>query len=337
MTNVTKSLRVAALAVCGLLILLAIIGASYQAIETRADSRRFPPKGKLIDVGGYKLNINCTGRGSPTAILETGLTGLALSWRPVQLEIAQFTRVCSYGRAGYGWSDAGPMPRTSRQIATELHTLLLNAGERGPYVLVGHSSGGLNVRVYNGMYPDEVAGMVLVDATHEDTWREMPPDVRKWADDQSKSLPRSLQFRAVLLWFGIARFMERKQMEESAHLRLQPKYVYAVRSEYSNFDESASEVRAAGNLGSKPLIVLTAGKDAADPEHLPKGITKEDLKEYDHVWIDDLQVKESRLSTRGERIMVPDSDHMIPDERPDAVSSAVRRVWRAAKRVPSPG
>src|ERR1700684_333030 len=156
MSNSTKSLRVAALTVCGLFILLAIIGASYQAIETKADARRFPPKGKLIDVGGYKLNINCTGQGSPTAILETGLTALALSWRPVQLEITKFTRVCSYDRAGYGWSDPGPMPRTSTQIAKELHTLLQNAGEKPLYVLVGHSFGTANVRIYNGLYPNEV-------------------------------------------------------------------------------------------------------------------------------------------------------------------------------------
>src|SRR5271170_4669415 len=118
-----------------LLILALIVGIAYQFIEMRLDARRFPQIGKSVDIGGYKLNINCTGEGSPTTILESGLEEPAISWRLVQSEIAKFARVCSYDRAGYGWSDPGPMPRTSTQIAKELHTLLQNAGEKPPYVL----------------------------------------------------------------------------------------------------------------------------------------------------------------------------------------------------------
>lgn len=158
-------LRIAALSLCALVILLVLAGASYQAIETRRDARRFPEGGQLVNVGGYRLMLNCTGSGSPTVILESGWSDVSIEWRTVQPEIAKFSRVCSYDRAGYGGSDPGPMPRTTLQIATELHTLLRKAGEMPPYVLVGSSFGGYNVRVFNGLYPDEVVGIVLADAT----------------------------------------------------------------------------------------------------------------------------------------------------------------------------
>src|SRR5215831_5606986 len=144
-------LRTAALSLCALVALLAVAGAFYQAIATRLDARNFPETGRLVDVGGYRLKLNCTGSGSPTVILEAGWGGLSVDWRAVQRQIGEFSRVCSYDRAGYGGSDPGPMPRTSLQIATELHALVKNAGEMPPYVLVGHSFGGYNVRVFNGL------------------------------------------------------------------------------------------------------------------------------------------------------------------------------------------
>jgi hypothetical protein len=118
------------LTVAGLAVVLALVGYSYQVIQTHLDARRFPMKGTLIDVGGHKLNINCTGEGAPTVVLETGLENLAMSWEKVQLGIEKFTRGCVYDRAGYGWSEAGPLPRTSLQIAKELHQLLRNSGEK---------------------------------------------------------------------------------------------------------------------------------------------------------------------------------------------------------------
>src|SRR5215469_8441950 len=143
--------RIAALNLCVLAILLAVAGATYQVIETLIDARRFPEGGRLVDVGGYRLKLNCTGVGKPTIILEAGWGDLSLEWKAVQAEIEKFARVCSYDRAGFGGSDPGPMPRTSLQIATELHRLLGNAGEMPPYILVGHSFGGYNVRVFNGL------------------------------------------------------------------------------------------------------------------------------------------------------------------------------------------
>ena len=165
-----------------LLVLLATAGLLYQGIASTVDASMYPASGKLIDVGGYRLHINCTGRtsvGHPTVILDSQLGGNSLDWSNVQPGVATFTRVCSYDRAGYGWSDSGPKPRTSERMVSELHTLLIKAGIPGPYVLVGHSYGGFNVRLYAYTYPQEVAGMILVDASHEDAAQQEIRDGQK--------------------------------------------------------------------------------------------------------------------------------------------------------------
>jgi pimeloyl-ACP methyl ester carboxylesterase len=125
-------------------------------------------RGKLVDVGGYRLRVECKGRGEPAVVMDAGLAHGLHTWDLVLPEVAKFTRVCSYDRAGIGESDRGRKPRTSQQIVTELHALLKNVKLKAPYVLVGHSFGGLNVRLYASQHPDQVAGMVLVDPSHED-------------------------------------------------------------------------------------------------------------------------------------------------------------------------
>src|SRR6266487_2016894 len=150
-----------------LIAILALAGASYEAIAAAGDARRYPPPSQLIDIGGYRLHIQCVGTGSPTVVLDAGLSGSSLDWRLVQPELGRSTRVCAYDPAGLGWSPPRPQPRTPRQIADELHTLLTNAGIAGPYVLVGHSLGGKNVRLFALSHPNQVAGMVLVEARGE--------------------------------------------------------------------------------------------------------------------------------------------------------------------------
>jgi pimeloyl-ACP methyl ester carboxylesterase len=132
------------------------------------DQARYPPPGRLIDIGGRKLHLYCVGEGLPPVILEAGAGWGMTAWRQIQPALAQTTQVCSYDRAGYGWSDAGPLPRSGSQISTDLHMLLQQAGVPAPRVVVGHSIGGLYVRHYAATYPSEVSGMVLVDSSHED-------------------------------------------------------------------------------------------------------------------------------------------------------------------------
>src|SRR5215469_3865533 len=152
--------RVSLAAVCLVTVFLAITGALYEMIDRWRDARRFPQRGHFVQVGSMRMNIDCSGQGSPTVILESGSGGPSVDWLMVQPEVMKFARVCSYDRAGYGWSDSGPEPRSSLQIARELKQLLQAASEKGPYVLVGHSMGGYDIRVYTSQYPNDVAGMV---------------------------------------------------------------------------------------------------------------------------------------------------------------------------------
>src|SRR4051812_26628883 len=149
----------------GVTVVLGLLGAAYESVSEAADARAYPPPGQMVDVGGYRLHINCVGAGSPTVVIEAGQGDSSVSWSSwVQPRVATTTRVCTYDRAGMGYSDPGPLPRTAERFAQELHTLLLRADEPGPYVLVGHSLGGLTVRIFAHEYPADVLGVVLVDS-----------------------------------------------------------------------------------------------------------------------------------------------------------------------------
>ena len=341
--RVKRALGRIVLGLLSLVVLAAIIGFSYQAIGNSRDAQRFPQQGKSVSLGpefgGLKLNIDCQGQGSPTVVLDSGLGVPGVGWDPVQKEASKFTRVCWYDRAGYGWSDASSAPRTSLEIAKELHALLAASGEKGPFVLAGHSFGGYNVRVYNGQYPGEVAGMVLVDASHEDQESREPAAMVAMMKKYEASMKKQIALAPLLIRFGIVRFQQRNQAaspgvskefaEEMTYLQMQAKYVQATGEEMALFSpDSAAQVRGAGNLGDKPLVVLTAGKNV-DMSQLPAEISKKDMDDFHAVWVNELQVKEAHLSTRGKQIIVPDSDHMIPFERPDAIVDALREVCSA--------
>jgi pimeloyl-ACP methyl ester carboxylesterase len=312
----------------GLAIVLAVVGASYQVVTARADARRFPEPGRRVEIGGYSLKLNCAGAGSPTVILESGFGDVLPEWESVQQGIAKFSRVCSYDRAGYGGSDAGPMPRTSAQIARELHSLLRNAGEKPPFLPVGYSFGGYNVRVFNGFYPDEVEGLVLVDAVQEDeyavlpsVWNRIGEQLREHCESQARMAP-------LLVDLGIGRLILRARgQDQGSYLILESKYLRARASEIENMRTSAEQARAAGSLGNKPLIVLTAGKE---PPTSPD-LSQQDAQDYQRIWAGDLQMRLAHLSSRGIREMVEGSDHGdIALDRPDAIVNAVKEVRAAA-------
>ena len=290
--------------------LLAFAGFSYQVVAFHTDAERFRRPGQLVNVAGFRLNLYCTGRGNPTVVLEAGLADSLDSWRPVQPEIARFARVCSYDRAGYGYSDPGPMPRTSERIASELHAALRSAGEKPPYLLVGHSFGGFNIRVFNGKFPDEVAGLVLVDATQEDQYRLLPQAWAKMATATRRRAHRQAFWAPLYIDLGVARLQLRLQGHEVPAVLLQSKYLKARASEFENIEVSAEQARAADNMENKRLVVLTAGKviDAS----LKAALTEEDQRAYENIWINNLQFRLAQLSRRSRRIVPADSTHDVP-------------------------
>src|SRR5688572_2762004 len=150
-------------------VLVAACGCLLLAQPVLAQPKLPEPPGRLIEVNGHRLHLNCMGEGSPIVVYEAGASGSSLDWEKVQPAVAAATRSCSYDRAGYGWSEPSTAPKaTSRDIARELHELLREAGEEAPYLLVGHSLGGFHVQMFAQLYPDEVVGAVLVDSSHED-------------------------------------------------------------------------------------------------------------------------------------------------------------------------
>lgn len=317
------AIRIVLLALA-VLCLATLAGASYQAIAYRADDQRLRRPGRLVSAGNFRLNFYCTGQGSPTVVLESGLADSLDTWRRVQPDIARFARVCSYDRAGYGYSDPGPMPRTSDRISSELHVALASAGEKPPYLLVGHSFGGFNVRVFNGKYSDQVGGLVLVDATQEDQYRLLPQAWSKLGAATLRRARRQAFWAPLYIDLGIARLQLRLQGQQVPPVLLQSKYVKARTSEFENIEVSAEQARTADHIGDKPLVVLTASRviDAG----LKAALSEVDQMAYETTWVNDLQLRLAHLSKAGRRVVVPDSGHDMPADRPDAIVTAVREL-----------
>jgi len=251
------------------LLVLAITGSIYQAVATEIDQRQLgPAPGEMVSIGNHKLHINCMGHGSPTVITESGAPGTSVEWSAwVQPEVAKATRVCAYERAGLGWSEAGSEPRDATQITGELHALLKNADIPGPYVLVGHSVGGHYARVYADRYPEEVAGMVLVDSSHPEQFERIP--------GYESSLTRiNVMSKAgpVLAATGVIRLsgmfplppdlppLQRKQGE---NLSYQTPYLMAAFKEFDALPETMEQVHNSQGLGEKPLAVVSASDHGA--------------------------------------------------------------------------
>ena len=319
-----------------IVVILLAIGYIYQRRTTAADFAQFPPPGQRVDVGGYSLHIYCTGDvEGPTVVVDTGMGDFSTSWQGIQPEVSKSVRICTYDRAGYGWSDASPYPRTAEQMANELHQLLVNARIEPPYILVGHSLGGFTIRVFASQYPDEVAGMVLVDSGHEEQLERLPPEYLR-LNKQQESYFSVLGFMSR---FGIMRLIGNSSKGENLAppqvakmpKEVQPLYLTML-SHPSFFDttlaelralpETTAQVRAAGSLGNLPLIVLSA--DSIDDAVLKSIGLGDDfpaaqLQQSFH----ELQAELAALSTNSTHIFVKDSTHAINLDQPDVVIKAI--------------
>ena len=303
--------------ILAVLLLLILAGWIYEPLAEAADAKAYPPPGQLVDVGGYRLHIHCTGSGSPTVVIESGWGDSSATWGWVQPEVAKTTRVCTYDRAGMGWSEVSPQPRTARNFAKELHTLLEKANEPGPYVLVGHSLGGYTVRVYAHDYPDEVLGVVLVDGQALPTSDVSTPAPKP----DEKSLPLALgRFMARI---GVARLLAGPlgSVEELPPGDKQAYTAYAVAqrsvvtflAEGMGMSEGGAQARAVATLGDLPLIVLSRGKD------------------QDAAWAAS-QAGFVQLSSDSQQIYADQSGHHIMIDQPEvAIAAILKMVERVRK------
>jgi pimeloyl-ACP methyl ester carboxylesterase len=250
------------------LIALAVMGAIYQAIATEIDQRAYPPPGKLVDVGSHRLHIHCIGQGSPTVILEAANFGMSAHWVRVQQQLAQTTRACAYDRAGMGWSERGSEPRDARQISSELHALLGNADIEGPYVLVGHSYGGLYARMYAARYSEEVAGVVLVDSSHPEQFTRTPEGQAMY--EQTNRLGTVFPFLTRLGVIRLTNYypahpdLPPKQRAQIEAFNSSTRQVATTAQEFRATPETSAQVRSAGSLGDTPLAVITAGEQSPE-------------------------------------------------------------------------
>jgi len=253
--------------------------------------------GDKIDVGGFNLYIDCKGEGSPTVILESGLQGDVVTWKEVHPEVAKFTRVCRYDRTGLAHSDYGPTPRDAEMTAQDLHTLLTRANVSPPYILVGHSFGGLLIRRFAFDFPDEVTGMIFVDSLQEDWWDEalaiLPSDI-------SSDSPRLSSFRIYLTdgW----------------------------RDPSSNFEAMdipavVEQVRETGNYGDIPITVLTAEKFTVLNPGLPLDLETA----LANLFVEE-QSRLASLSINGVQVIVPNTGHNMPRENPQAIVNAIQEM-----------
>jgi pimeloyl-ACP methyl ester carboxylesterase len=302
------------------LLLLVAIGATYEKIEeSREDSHDVPP-GRLIDVSGHKMHLNCSGAGSPTVVLESGLWNDSGVWFKVQPEVSTLTRTCSYDRGGLGFSELRPEQEAdSANVAHNLHALLANARESLPYVLVGHSLGGIHVLVYQNLYPTDVVGMVLVESGHPDQENRLPPEMNKI---QSRMYLQSKFWgRAVPL--GLPRLLGLCGRTVECDWQT----VKAREGEVDALKDSANEARHTRSLDSLPLVVVSR-----DPEKgAAPGLISSDLSgRFENQWVV-LQEELTHLSTNSSRVVATGSTHYVQLDRPDLVIAAIQKVLKAAK------
>jgi pimeloyl-ACP methyl ester carboxylesterase len=304
--------------------------------------RRVPPPGQLVDVGGFRLHAKCDGAGAPTVVFDAALGGSSISWAWVQPEIARTNRTCAYDRAGYGWSDPGPFPRTAGRMVEELRTLLDRLGVEPPLVLVGHSFGGLIMRIFAARYRDDVAGLVLVDPAHPEDWVTPAPKeqikldrgvrlCRYGAGAARVGIARLVAALGSAGIFGAARLIVR--IISRGNLRREDEGILApvwklppeARTPLQQFWTDEKFFRS---LGSHIESVCVSARETLDASRHGYGdlplvtISSTDPGDYRLRQQDAL----ARLSTRGRHIVARQSGHWVPLDEPQTVIDAIRAV-----------
>jgi pimeloyl-ACP methyl ester carboxylesterase len=316
----------------GLAVVLVVVTGAVLVAGAVAKARlqaAHPPVGQLVDIGGYRLHLACEGSGSPTVILEAGAGNVGLHWALVQPEVAAQTRVCVYDRAGMGWSDSSPRPRTPAVMAEELATLLDRGGVKGPYVLAAHSLGGVIARQFALAYPQDVAGMVLVDSASEQQLGRFPEPIRKGGSGQL--LPLRLMHLAAnigILALNPAILPPPAQLPADTAATVQAlvaasgKMIGAFQAELATVN--ADTTPPVASLGDIPLLVLRHGRGDLPVQG---AVTAEVVQEYEATWAQ-MQDELAGLSPRGRVIVAEGSGHDIHLERPDLVIDAIAESCR---------
>ncbi len=313
---------------CGLvgICLAALAGLGYQSLSEAADARRYPPPGRLVDIGGRRLHLICAGSAAgPTVVIEAGSGNNSTYWTDMVHRVSAFARVCTYDRAGLGWSDPVSGSRSFDDRAADLHALLVNAEVAGPYVLVGHSYGGYIVRRFAAAYPASVAGIVLVDAVEEE-WSFAPEGLQDAAHIGAQEWWRGWAIRLGLDRLAIALFPGRfdplRGVPAEVHgqmtaLWLRSSRHFAVADEMAAYRSVPADRRGPhgfGLLGDLPLVVVSRG--AKDPF---TGVAT--FPEWQQA-----QLRLAALSTNSVHVIASKSGHAIQFSEPGLISGAIRRV-----------
>jgi len=306
-------------------LLLAGFGASCQILAERREANRFPAPGQLVDIGGRRLHVMCSGAGAPGVLIEASGLGTALQSAAVQRELATTQRVCSYDRAGLGWSDSSPYPATAKALEQDLELLLERLHLPAPLILVASSAGGLSSELYAREHPERVAGLVWVDALSGDALDGVPEIHR---------LERSACLARDAAWLGAIRLIDPLQLRATANdqaartvaLTYRRRTLDAVCSMTESFATSAEQIRhAPGMQSTLPAIVLVHG----EPRGIDPTASAATLADLEPKWRA-AQAQFSRRFTRSKLMVVEKSGHLIVSERPDAVYNAVRDVQHLA-------
>ncbi len=315
------------LVVAGLLVVVLASGLIYQRLSATRDAARFPAPGQLFDVGGRKLHLRCMGGGSPAVLLEAGGGSSSLQWWPLEEQLAEFSNVCSYDRAGFGWSDPSPSELSFEGGARDLKALLSAAEVPGPYILVGHSKGGLHVRTYARLYPDDVAGVLLLDASEEQSlFSNLDFVESSLADARTQVLLVRFGVLRLLLRFSPAALPLPEIPEEIRQPFFReiarPDIWKAAISGGAAYRLTPTEMRVAGGFGSLgdiPLIVIT------------HGIPFTGGQAFQEEWWPAAMERLASLSSNSELLVAEHSGHSIMWDEPELVVDAVRKLISQAR------